>query len=111
MRRTDPMFYEFDIQEVATGEVKRVPIFCYWTGDASVAGLQKMCDCQLAPFFTVPAEDLNSWPDYMKGRRTLFYWQKQFDYLKAHACTHTHSAKYRVLAAYPPNADAVKIAA
>lgn len=109
-RRTDPMFYEFDIRENKTKKVHRARVFCWWTGEHSIRSLHAMCDCQLGAFFSMKPEDFNTWENYMKhGPGGGQMAQRQYDYLKHHGCTHKPSRKYTVIAAYLPGGDVIDL--
>lgn len=109
-QRTDEQYYEFEIQERKTGEVKRVPIFAYWSGERSIAERQRMCDCQLGAFFTARPEDLNTLELFYKGSFTNVFTHTQNDYLKRHKCDHAPSKKFQVLRAHV-GSDVFEIAA
>lgn len=111
-RRNDPMYYEFDIRENKTKEVHRVRIFCWWTGEHSIAERQQMCDCQLGAFFSMRPEDFNTWEGYLKyGPGAGQLSSRQSEYLKLHPCNHKPSRKYTATRAYIPSGDVVDIAA
>lgn len=109
-QRTDEQFYEFDIQERKSGEVKRVPIFAYWTGERSIAERQRMCDCQLGAFFDARPEDLNTLTNFNKGSTTNFFSGAQYGYLKKEKCDHKPSKKFQVTRAHVAG-DVIEIAA
>jgi hypothetical protein len=109
-QRTDAQFYEFDIEERKTGEVKRVPIFAYWSGEHSIAERRRMCDCQLGSFFDAHPADLNTLEKFNKGSTTNFFPGAQYRYLNGHKCDHRPSGKFQVLRAHV-SGDVVEIAA
>lgn len=109
-QRNDEQFYEFDIREINTGEVKRVPIFAYWSGKHSIVERQRMCDCQLGAFFHARPEDLNTLARFNKGGATNFFSVAQAKYLRTHKCDHSPSKKYQVLRAHV-GSDVFEIAA
>lgn len=109
-QRTDEQYYEFEIQERKTGEVERVPIFAYWSGNSSIAERKRMCDCQLGAFFTARPKDLNTLVNFNKGSATNFFSAAQDRYLKTHKCDHAPSEKFQALRAHV-GGDVFEIAA
>jgi hypothetical protein len=108
--RTDPMFYEFDVRENKTGKVNRARIFCWWSGDHSIAERKQMCDCQLAGFFNTPLESYQTWEHYRQyGPSNNGIHGRQSEYLKHHSCNHKPSRKYTVTAAYLPGGDVIDL--
>lgn len=105
--RNEPMFYDIDIEEIATKETNRAQVACWWSGDASLNGLRQMCDCQLGGFFnarpTVSQQGV-SWSNaFAIG---------QAQYLKAKKCTHSEpSKKFRAVSAHLPSGATIQIAA
>lgn len=110
-KRDDHQYYEFDIREMKTGEVKRVPIFAYWSGEASIAERRRMCDCQLGAFFTARPEDLNTLELFYKGSTTNVITLTQNAYLTQHKCNHKPSKKYVAERAYLTDGEVIEIAA
>lgn len=109
-QRTDPMFYEFDILERKTQEVRRVPIQCWWSGDASINERQRMCDCQLGAFWNEWAAQHKHRPDAQVLDFGRFFDNQQFEYLNKHKCDHRPSKKFQVLRAHV-GGDVIEIAA
>jgi hypothetical protein len=111
-QRTDPMYYEFDIRENKTKEVVRTRIFCWWTGEHSIAERRRMCDCQLGAFFDTPIERAQTWADFLRyGPSNNHVHEKQLRYLEGHTCDHKPSRKYTVTNAYLPGGDVIEVAA
>lgn len=111
-QRNDPMYYEFDIRENKTDEVHRARIFCWWSGEHSIAERRQMCDCQLGALFSMKPEDFHTWANYSRsgpGGGQLA--SRQYQYLKEHTCDHKPSRKYTATRAYLPGGDAIDIAA
>lgn len=107
--RNDPMYYEIDIQDRKSKETRRVPKFCWWSGDNSIAELRRMCDCQLGAFFTSKSHPTPAAFD--RGTITNNFAGAQFEYLKHNKCDHKPSKKFAVTRAVLPDERVVDIAA
>lgn len=67
-QRTDPMYYEFDVQDLKSRNTHRARMFCWWSGDVSIAGLRGMCDCQLGGFFLAASKNMfPTWEQFRHG--------------------------------------------
>lgn len=105
--RNEPMFYDIEIEEIATKETNRAQVACWWSGDASANGFKQMCDCQLAGFFnarpTVSQQGV-SWSNaWLLG---------QAQFLKTKKCSHEQpSQRFRAVTAHLPSGQTIQLAA
>lgn len=107
--RTDPMFYNIEIEEVATGKRATSEVACYWSGDQSATGYRQMCDCQLAGWFHAKPHVAKN----LDGSETK-YWSGAYDaaqygYLKANHCAHEPSAKFAARRAVLASGDVIEL--
>lgn len=109
------MYYEFDIQERKNGEVQRARMFCWWSGDASIAGLRGMCDCQLGGFFHAALKNMFPTWEQLRHSTSTSNANNAFTYaqnawLKQHKCDHIGpSRKYIVLQAITPDGAVIDL--
>jgi hypothetical protein len=114
-QRTDPMFYEFDVQEMKSGDVQRARMFCWWSGDVSAAGLRSMCDCQLGGFYLAAQKNrFPTWEQFRhgtdSGNANNAFVYSQNDWLKQNKCEHRGPSKrYAVLRAVTPDGAVIEL--
>lgn len=108
--RTDPMYYDLEVEEIKTGNVKCSQVGAWWTGSHSIQGLHAMCDCQLAGYFGAESRLVKE-----PGGKECVSWMNshtiaQQDYLKAHACKHGPAKRFRPVRAILPSGEVVELA-
>jgi hypothetical protein len=114
-QRLDPMYYEFDIQDLKSGEVQRARMFCWLSGDASIAGLRAMCDCQLGGFFIAASKNIfPTWEHFRhgtgSGNANNAFVHGQHMWLKQHQCKcASPSKKYAVRRAITPDGGVIEL--
>lgn len=102
------MFYDLEVEEVKTGEVKRAQVGCWWSGADSIQGLHGMCDCQLAGYFYAQPSR------YRENGVEKFSWSNSFtnaqnNYLKTNACKHGRAKKFRPVRAILPGGETIEL--
>jgi hypothetical protein len=114
-QRLDPMYYEFDVRELKSGHTHRARMFCWWSGEASIAGLRAMCDCQLGGFFIAASKNMfPTWEQFRShtrsGNANNAFTHGQHDWREKHECTcGTPSKKYAVLRAIMADGSVIEL--
>jgi hypothetical protein len=107
--RTDPMFYDLEVEEIKTGKVSCSQVGAWWTGHHSIGGLHAMCDCQLAVYFYAESK-LVMEPD---GKKRVSWSNAhtiaQQNYLKVNSCEHGRAKKFRPVRAVLPSGEVVQL--
>lgn len=107
--RTDPMFYDLEVEEIKTGMVKRSQVGAWWSGDHSIQGLHSMCDCQLAGYFGAKSFEVRDADGQKRISWTNSWSAAQQDYLRTTACKHGPAKKFRPVCAILPNGENVEL--
>jgi hypothetical protein len=107
--RTDPMFYDLEVEEIETGKVQRSQVGAWWSRSHSIQGLDAMCDCQLAGYFYAHPRKVRE-----SDGREITSWANAFsvaqqDYLKDHGCNHGAAKKFRPARAILPSGEVIDL--
>lgn len=106
--RTDPMYYDLEIQEIKTGKKNTAQVACWWSGDHSIRHIHGMCDCQLAGYYFAQPTP------YRENGVEKVSWSNAFtiaqnNYLKANACKHGPAKKFRPLLVTLPGGETIEL--
>jgi hypothetical protein len=107
--RTDPAYYDVEIEEIKTGKVNRSQVGCWWTGVHSSKGLHGMCDCQLAGYFHAESRMIRDFDGQDRVSWANAFATAQQNYLKTSACKHGPAKKFRPVRAILPSGEVVEL--
>jgi hypothetical protein len=107
--RTDPMFYDLEVEEIKTGKVKRSQVACWWSGIHSIHGLHAMCDCQLAGYFGAESRMVQDGDGQYRESWSNAFSAAQQNYLKANTCKHGPAKRFRPVRAILPSGETVEL--
>jgi hypothetical protein len=105
-RRTEPMHYEIEIEEIKTKKKTKAEVACWWSGDASANGWRAMCDCQLAGYFNAKPSKTSEGVSWYNS-----FTIAQAQYRQSRECDSQPSRKFRAVRAHLPSGDVIDLAA